>query len=46
MVLTPSMMVPLGSAAPDFKLPDVTSGKDVALSELRSDTATMLSLVS
>lgn len=45
MVLTPSMMVPLGSTAPDFKLPDVTSGKDVALSELRSDTATVIMFI-
>ena len=31
MVLTPSTMLPLGTAAPNFQLPDVTSGKTVSL---------------
>ena len=31
MVLTPSTMLPLGTLAPDFALPDVTSGESVSL---------------
>jgi len=30
MALTPSTMIPLGTAAPDFRLPDVVSGKTVS----------------
>lgn len=45
MVLTPSTMVPLGSTAPDFKLPDVVSGQDMSLDELKSDTATVIMFI-
>jgi len=31
MALTPSNMLPLGTQAPDFTLPDVISGKEVTL---------------
>ena len=31
MVLTPSTMLPLGTSAPDFQLPDVVSGKTISL---------------
>ena len=30
MALTPSTMLPLGTAAPDFRLPDVVSGKTIS----------------
>ena len=33
MALTPSSMLPLGTAAPDFQLPDVTTGKTVSLAD-------------
>jgi peroxiredoxin len=35
MVLTPSTMLPLGTRAPAFELPDVTSGKTVSLDTFR-----------
>lgn len=35
MVLTPSTMVDLGTAAPDFRLPDPAAGKDVSRDEVR-----------
>ena len=34
MVLTPSTMLPLGSPAPSFELPDTVSGRTVRLSDL------------
>ena len=33
MSLTPSTMLPLGTQAPDFKLPDVVTGKPVQLGD-------------
>ncbi len=42
MALTPSTMIPLGTKAPDFKLPDALSGKTVSLDELTSDKATVI----
>jgi peroxiredoxin len=38
MALTPSTMLPLGTAAPDFNLPD-TNGKLVALADFKSQAA-------
>ncbi|MDW7691298.1 thioredoxin family protein [Flammeovirgaceae bacterium SG7u.111] len=42
MSATPSTMIPLGSTAPDFTLPDTVSGKDIALSELQPEVATVI----
>ncbi|HTY88238.1 MAG TPA: thioredoxin family protein [Candidatus Acidoferrum sp.] len=41
MALTPSTMLPLGTAAPDFKLPD-TNGKIVALADFKSQRALLV----
>jgi peroxiredoxin len=38
MALTPSNMLPLGTAAPDFRLPD-TTGKPVSLADFKSASA-------
>jgi peroxiredoxin len=38
MALTPSTMLPLGTTAPDFQLPD-TNGKTVSLAQFRDKTA-------
>ena len=38
MALTPSTMLPLGTTAPDFKLPD-TNGKTVALADFKDKAA-------
>ena len=35
MALTPSTMLPLGTKAPDFSLPDAISGETVSLSIMR-----------
>lgn len=45
MVLTPSKMLPLGTRAPDFRLRDAISGKDLGLSELRSEVATVIMFI-
>jgi len=42
MAATPSIMVPLGSKAPDFLLPDTVSGKMFSLNDLASGKATMI----
>jgi peroxiredoxin len=41
MALTPSTMLPLGTTAPDFKLPD-TNGKAVSLSDFKSAPALLV----
>jgi peroxiredoxin len=41
MALTPSTMLPLGTAAPDFKLPD-TNGKTVSLADFKDKTALLV----
>src|SRR5882757_8623082 len=41
MSLTPSTMLPLGTTAPDFRLPD-TNGKTVALSDFRNAPAVVV----
>jgi peroxiredoxin len=41
MSLTPSTMLPLGTAAPDFRLPD-TNGKTVSLTDFKGQTALLV----
>tara|TARA_Y100001933_G_C18947285_1_gene542154 strand:+ start:135 stop:668 length:534 start_codon:yes stop_codon:yes gene_type:complete len=38
-------MLPLGTPAPDFKLPDTISGKSLSLGELKSDKATVIMFI-
>ncbi len=45
MARTPSKMIPLGSSAPQFRLPDATSGETVSLSSLKSDKATVIMFI-
>lgn len=45
MVLTPSNMLPLGTVAPDFSLLDTVSGETMSVSDLRSDTATVIMFI-
>ncbi len=45
MAETPSMMIPLGTKAPDFRLLDVCSDKYVTLQELKSDVATVVMFI-
>ncbi len=42
MVLTPSTMLPLGSAAPRFELPDTVSGRTVRLEDLARKKALLV----
>lgn len=42
MALTESNMLDLGTKAPDFKLPDTVSGKDIRLSDIKSDQANVV----
>lgn len=42
LALTPSAMLPLGSAAPDFSLPDVVSGDVVRLDQIASEAPALL----
>ena len=45
MVLTPSMMTLLGTVAPDFKLPDVVTGKTVSRDDFRSNKALLVMFI-
>jgi thiol-disulfide isomerase/thioredoxin len=45
MALTPSQMIDLGSAAPAFSLPDVVSGKNLSLDEIKSPQATVIMFI-
>ena len=45
MVLTPSNMMPLGTQAPDFTLPDVVSGKELSLRDLKGKHATLIMFI-
>ncbi|MGB5632975.1 MAG: thioredoxin family protein [Waterburya sp.] len=42
MVKTASTMLPLGTAAPEFQLPDVVSGKTISLATFRDSKALLL----
>ena len=45
MAATESNMMPLGSRAPNFNLPDTISGKNKSLQELKSDRATVVMFI-
>lgn len=45
MARTPSTMVTLGTKAPDFNLPDTTSGKQVSLDDSKGNVATMIMFI-
>lgn len=45
MALTPSNMLPLGTVAPDFLLPDTISSKNLSLEALKSKTATVIMFI-
>jgi peroxiredoxin len=45
MALTPSTMLPLATRAPEFTLPDACSDKLFSLSELKSETATVIMFI-
>ena len=46
MPLTPSTMLPLGTLAPDFHLPDVVSGETISLSDFASKKALLVIFLS
>lgn len=45
MARTPSTMLPLGTVAPDFSLPDVVTGENVSLQQLKSPVATLIMFI-
>ncbi|MBX2840183.1 MAG: thioredoxin family protein [Flammeovirgaceae bacterium] len=45
MAATPSTMLPLGTNAPDFSLPDTLSGKTHNLADLKSEKATVVMFI-
>jgi len=45
MAATPSVMTPLGSKAPDFKLPDTISGNHVSLQDVKGKKATVVMFI-
>lgn len=45
MALTPSNMIPLGTTAPDFKLTEAVSGKEIGLQDIKSDKATVIMFI-
>lgn len=45
MAVTPSSMLPLGTPAPDFQLPDVVSGEVVSLQILKSSRVTVVMFI-
>lgn len=45
MAETPSKMIPLGTKAPDFSLPDTISGKTYSLNDRKGDKATIIMFI-
>ncbi len=45
MAAVESFMLPLGTLAPDFSLPDTVSGNEINLAEVQSDTATVIMFI-
>lgn len=45
MVLTPSSMIPLGTPAPKFSLPDAKSGKTLTLDDIAGDKGTVIMFI-
>lgn len=45
MANTPSNMLPLGTRAANFKLPDTVSGKELELSQIKGDKATVIMFI-
>lgn len=45
MALTPSTMIPLGTPAPDFSLPDVVTGRTVSLGEFADKSALLVMFI-
>jgi thiol-disulfide isomerase/thioredoxin len=45
MARTESNMMPIGTTAPSFNLPDTVSGKNLSLSHLKSDSATVIMFI-
>ncbi len=45
MSLTPSTMIPLGTPAPDFSLPDTVTGKTVSLSDFKENKALLVMFI-
>jgi peroxiredoxin len=45
MAATESNMLPLGTLAPDFSLPDTVSGDEIALADIQSDQATVIMFI-
>jgi len=45
MARTPSNMMPLGTPAPDFRLTDTISGKELCLQDVRGEAATVIMFI-
>lgn len=45
MAQTPSNMMPLGTQAPEFTLPDAVSGRSLSLQELKGENATVIMFI-
>ncbi len=45
MALTPSNMIPLGTTAPHFVLPDIVSGKQLSLEQVKGEKATVIMFI-
>lgn len=45
MALTENASIPLGTKAPDFCLPDVISGKEISLSEIKGEKGTVIMFI-